>query len=165
MKAHALALALAVLGGALPQAGDAEARPRRVVIKKKQAAVVAARAVAAPPPAIVGDNVSVRIIHRGEMSHVELRGTRLRVERTVGEEALARTAAPEERRRIVGAALAALDTSDWRRSCGRGDTYISITVDGRTGGTALCAEARPDEGPWRALLDVLRPMVVATAAE
>jgi hypothetical protein len=124
------------------------------------------RPPASPPPAPAPKEpaakvIDVRIAEGGQMAEVHVEGDLMHTRSTAGATRSARPLGDADRERLARAARGALASDDTRRGCGTNEeTFVSVTVDGTTLGTAVCPNS-PDSvaGPWRALVKVVREIL------
>lgn len=99
--------------------------------------------------------LSVLIARHGTMTRVRLDGGRL-VARDAGGAVLAsRGLAESDRARLLAAARAVQGDNAPQWSCPADETFVSVTIDGRTASSAVC----PDKNGWRAHPDLWRALV------
>jgi len=114
------------------------------------------RAPEKPAPA---NRIDVQIVEEGQLAELRAEGAKLTLRTSTGG-ARERTLGDDERARLSQAARAALAADDVRRSCGGvGETFVTVTVDGKTLFNAVCAASKDDVAlAWRRLVDVARAL-------
>ena len=125
--------------------GASEGRPKR----SKRPAAVALPAT-----------IAVKIVEGGQLTEVHVEGAHLRARSTAGGATMERTLEPAERARLAAAARAAVNTRDTRRTCAEQETFVTVTVDGKTNHSAVCpAMHSAFAAPWRTVLEAVRAPV------
>lgn len=113
---------------------------------------------AAPVPAGAIRELDVSVVRGGALTRYRVDGERLVVRVPPDEIAVSRTLQPEDRDRLRRAVGAVLDDSDTQFTCRGAETFVAVTLDGRTNWNALCpgAPVRPGWGAkWLVLLVVI----------
>ena len=146
MRAGVLIGAVALLA-ALFSAGRSDSKPRRPRVKPVATAV----ALAAAP----ARRITVRVVARGHFTELRFDDRRLTVKSSVAMRARARPLDAATKDRFEAAVRTVLTTQDTRRTCGVGETFVTVTLDGTTNFTALCPDMpQAWRTPWQALLDL-----------
>lgn len=115
--------------------------------------VAAALAVALP------EKIDILLIEKGEMAEVHVVVSHLRARSRSG--SFERDLRKEERERLGSAAMRAMAATELRRGCGKGEVYVSLTVDGKTAATAVCPQSSEELfGPWKVLIATVRAVAV-----
>ena len=132
---------------------SSEARKRSAAAAK--GAIEAAKGSAA---AVVPLDVS--IAEGGGILQVHVEGGRMRVRSSVAGEKERPVSAADEVA-LTSAARGAIADGGARSRCDGAETWVSVTVEGRTRSAALCSEPRPDDASWRSLVERIRALLVA----
>jgi hypothetical protein len=115
--------------------------------------------VADPPPAAV---VDIRIITRdGDMTHLKTEGDTIEYRLTTTSQPQRRSLTTAERQQLSRAARAAVKSGPGRRVCSSPhETFVSVTVDEKTFTDALCDRDFSGDIPYRAIVTLVRVLLL-----
>ena len=116
----------------------------------------------AEPPGDGGGALSLTLMRGGSLTRVRLTSQRLVAENAVGDTIAERSLTAADKGRLLAAAR--LCTADPRpqRACSRDETFLSVTLDGRTSSAAICGAGSnhpSGNNQWQALLDLVRGLL------
>ena len=104
---------------------------------------------------------NLRILRDGELAWIRLVGRTLLVDSPAGMKMY--DLAPEERQRLLAAAMTAMVQGNGPRTCKDEEAYVHLRMGEREASWTLCRGGRPVEAPWRRLLELLRQLATGRA--
>ena len=116
----------------------------------------------APKGSEARGEVAVLIARHGIMTRARLEGRVLTARDAGGAVVASREISEADRAQLLGAAHDALNDDSPQWSCPVDETFVSVTVDGRTSSSAVCPErnnwrAHPER--WRAVIALMRRLL------
>ena len=131
-------------------------------IARPRAPHAAAPVPGAPLPAPASP-LDIWIAEGGSLTQVHVEGGKLHARSSAKGDRERSLSLAQHEQLTAAARKAAADPYPRSRCDGGGETWLSVTVDGRTWSAALCAAAPPraHDEPWRTIVDLVRALLTS----